>query len=90
MPRALAALAVLLAASGSAAAAHPNSGPNPNELVGMFIGDVATNGSATIVTDRTGTHPDGFTGMAIVNPIAAGPPREKRHRHEDPAKPTKS
>ncbi|HEY3949277.1 hypothetical protein [Phenylobacterium sp.] len=59
--------------------------PTPAEQVGMFVGDNNTNGSAVVVTDRNGTHPEGYPGMSILNHAAAGqgvtPRRHHHHRH---------
>jgi hypothetical protein len=76
-------LAAAIAAIALPTTAQPSAAiPTPNEQRGMHIGDTTANGSATIVTDRTGTHPDGFTGMAVQNHIAAdGGLRHARHHH---------
>jgi hypothetical protein len=81
------ALAAIVAAIALPAAAQPTfTGPTPAEQVGMFIGNAATNGSATVVEDRTGVHPDGFTGQSLVNPIsAARAPSHRHHHHHDRA-----
>ena len=74
------------------AMAAPPSGPTPNEQVGIHVGDTNTNGSAVVVTDRNGTHPEGYPGMAVRNRTSAGsgPPLHHRHHHphhhvEEPA-----
>jgi opacity protein-like surface antigen len=73
-----AAAAALLAASALSAAAQPT----PKEQVGMHVGDTTTNGSAVIVSDRNGTHPEGYPGMAVRNRIAAdGGGMHRRHHH---------
>jgi len=81
----LASTAAISATASLAFAADP---PSPREQIGMFTGDTTTNGSATIVTDRTGTHPDGFTGMATVNSLSTahgpGAPPARHHRHARP------
>lgn len=55
--------------------------PSPAEQQSMHIGSAATNGSATIITDRYGTHPDGFVGMATVNSTSAAATPHRRHHH---------
>ena len=81
MPR-LIPLAAAMAMFALPAAAQPAStGPTPLEQVGMHIGDTATNGSATIVTDRNGTHPEGFEGQLPVNPISAANGVKRHHHH---------
>jgi len=71
--------AALLAASALSAAAQPT----PKEQVGMHVGDTTTNGSAVIVSDRNGTHPEGYPGMAVRNRIAgdSGSMHHRRHHH---------
>jgi len=66
-----------------AAAQQSTNGPTPREQVGIHTGDANTNGSATIVRDRNGIHPDGFTGQLPRNPIAAsaGKTMHRRHHH---------
>jgi hypothetical protein len=76
--------AAALAVFALPAAAKPaNTGPTPLEQVGMHVGDTATNGSATIVTDRNGTHPEGFDGQLPVNPISASNGVKRHHHHRD-------
>jgi len=71
----LAAAAVL--AAGSAALAQPT----PAEQVDMHVGSPVTNGSSTIVRDRTGVHPDGFAGMSTINhAMADNTPTYRQHR----------
>jgi len=48
-------------------AAAQSGGPTPKEQLGMHTGTQTTNGSAVMVTDRNGTHPEGYPGMAIRN-----------------------
>lgn len=57
--------------------------PTPLEQRGMHVGDTATNGSSEVVTDRYGTHPEGYVGMATVNHASAArvPHRTHHHRH---------
>jgi hypothetical protein len=82
-------LAVAVSAVALPAGAQPaTSGPSPNEQVGMHTGDTAANGSATIVTDRTGTHPDGFTGMATTNRASAAGALHRHHRRPAASEPT--
>jgi hypothetical protein len=76
-----AALAAAMALVALPAAAQSTFGPTPNEQVSMFTGTTAANGAATIVTDRTGTHPDGYTGMAVQNSISAANPPAPSLRH---------
>jgi hypothetical protein len=61
-------------------AAAQTGGPTPGEQVGIHTGTQATNGSAVIVTDRQGTHPEGYPGMAIRN-RASGDPAGRSHHH---------
>jgi hypothetical protein len=62
-------------------AAAQTLGPTPSEQVGMHTGDTATNGSAVVVTDRNGTHPEGYPGMAIRNRTSAANPPHHHHHH---------
>jgi hypothetical protein len=62
------------------AMAAPPGGPTPNEQVGMHVGTTTTNGSAVVVTDRNGTHPEGYPGMALRN-RASGDSGASRHHH---------
>jgi hypothetical protein len=71
----------IVAVALPAAAQRPTNGPTPREQVGMHIGDANTNGSATIVNDRNGIHPDGFTGQLPRNRIAASSRSTHSHRH---------
>jgi hypothetical protein len=70
-----------LAIGVAPASAQSNNGPSPREQVGIHTGDTTTNGSAVIVTDRKGTHPEGYPGFAPVNGVAgsAGAPHHRRH-----------
>jgi len=80
--------AAALAVFALPAAAQPaKTGPTPLEQVGMHIGDTSANGSASIVTDRNGTHPEGFDGQLPVNPISAsnGVKRHHHHRYQSAA-----
>jgi hypothetical protein len=74
----LAALCAL--ALGSAPAAAQSGGPTPNEQLGIHTGTQVTNGSAVMVTDQNGVHPEGYPGMAIRN-RASGEPAPAHHRH---------
>jgi hypothetical protein len=78
-------IAVLAAGAALAAAPAALSQPTPREQVGMHIGTTVTNGSSTIVTDRWGTHPEGYVGFSPINHAMSDtnpPPREaRRHRH---------
>jgi len=71
--------AAALAIFGLPAAAH--TGPTPGEQAGIHVGDTATNGSAIVVTDRNGTHPEGFSGQLPVNPISASNDVQRHHHH---------
>lgn len=74
---AAAALGLALAVAAPAAAQ-----PTPKEQVGMHVGDTTTNGSAVIVSDRNGTHPEGYPGMAVRNRIAGeSSATHRRHHH---------
>jgi hypothetical protein len=79
------AAAALLAASALPALAQPphNFGPTPGEENSMFTGTTVANGSAVIVTDRNGTHPDGYPGMATRNPVSGNSASTYRgYRHD--------
>ena len=69
--------AAAVALIGGAALAQPT----PAEQRSMHVGDTATNGSSTIVTDRYGTHPDGFVGQSVVNHISSARSHHRHHRH---------
>ena len=75
------ALAAILAAAALPAAAQSTNGPTPNEQVGIHTGTTVTNGSAVIVQDRNGTHPEGYPGMAVRNRTTgdSGTPHHRRH-----------
>jgi hypothetical protein len=77
----------LLAASALPALAQPppHFGPTPGEENSMFTGTTVANGSAVIVTDRNGTHPDGYPGMATRNPVSGNSATTYRgyHRHAE-------
>jgi hypothetical protein len=78
----LLAAAVAAVALPAGAQPGPSTPTTPNEQVGIHTGDTASNGSATIVTDRTGTHPDGYTGMATTNRASgSGATHLRRHHH---------
>ena len=47
----------------------------------MHTGTTASNGSSTIVTDRDGTHPEGYPGFAIVNHASGSSAATMHHRH---------
>jgi hypothetical protein len=64
---AISAAATLAWALGAPAMAQPSGPPTPNEQVGMHTGTTATNGSAVIVQDQNGTHPEGYPGMSVRN-----------------------
>jgi hypothetical protein len=77
----LAALA-LLALVGLPAAAQPTpNGPTPNEQVGIHTGTTTTNGSAVIVQDQNGTHPEGYPGMAPRNRVSGDSGTTRGHHH---------
>jgi hypothetical protein len=77
------ALAAAVAAFALPAMAQPapSGPPTPSEQVGMHVGDTTANGASTIVTDRTGTHPDGYTGMTTINRASGGSAAEVRRHH---------
>jgi len=70
-----------VALSALPAAAQSTLGPTPNEQNGMHTGTTAANGSAVIVTDRNGTHPEGYVGMAVRNRASGEPGGHRRHHH---------
>jgi hypothetical protein len=78
-------LKTLLAAATLAAVALPaaaqSGGPTPNEQVGIHTGTTTTNGSAVIVKDQNGTHPEGYPGMAVRNRAAGDSGPATHHRH---------
>ncbi len=75
----------LLTAAALFAAPAAFAQPTENEQLGMFVGDSHTNGVATIVTDRTGTHPEGLPGFSPINHATAdSAPTPPRHRHHHP------
>jgi len=74
-----AAAAAMLVAG--AAQAQSTLGPTPNEQSGMHTGTTTTNGSAVMVTDRNGTHPEGYVGMAVRNRVSGDPGRSSHPRH---------
>ena len=74
------ALAAILAAAALPAAAQ-SGGPTPKEQVGMHTGTTTTNGSAVIVQDRNGTHPEGYPGMAVRNRTTGDNGPATHHRH---------
>ncbi|HEX2816847.1 MAG TPA: hypothetical protein VHN39_10645 [Phenylobacterium sp.] len=61
-------------------AAAQSGGPTPKEQVGIHTGTQTTNGSAVMVTDQNGIHPEGYPGMAVRN-RASGDPAPAHHRH---------
>ena len=82
------AAAVALLSAGPVLAQSSTLGPTPGEQNGMHTGTTAANGSSTIVTDQTGTHPDGFTGMAIRNRASGSSTttlHQPRHHRRHPA-----
>src|SRR4029077_1507479 len=79
------ALAALVAAVALPAAAQSTNGPTPREQNGMHTGTTVTNGSAVIVHDNQGTHPEGYPGMAGRNrPTRASGPATPRPHHKLP------
>jgi hypothetical protein len=81
MLRILVAGATVALLSAAPAFAQFNLGPSPGEENSMHTGTTATNGSSTIVTDRNGTHPEGYPGFAVVNRASAGGEAAAHHRH---------
>jgi hypothetical protein len=78
-----AAALALIAAPAFAQPQPSSSPPSPNEQVGIHVGDNATNGSAVVVSDRNGVHPEGYPGMATRNNATSGAatPHHRHHRH---------
>ena len=74
------AAAVALLSAGPVLAQSSTVGPTPGEQNSMHTGTTAANGSSTIVTDRNGTHPDGFSGMAVVNHASGSSASAIHHR----------
>ncbi len=79
-------LKILVPAAALALAAVPalaqSGGPTPREQVGMHVGDPNTNGSAVIVTDRNGTHPEGYVGQEVRNhAVGDSSPATHHRRH---------
>lgn len=75
---------LLTLAAAPALAQHPTLGPTPREQVGMHVGDANTNGSAVIVNDRNGIHPEGYVGQQVRNhAVGDSGPRthHKRYHH---------
>jgi hypothetical protein len=86
-------LRLLLSSAGALAlamaalpAAAQSGGPTPKEQVGIHTGTQTTNGSAVVVTDRQGTHPEGYPGMAIRNRTSGdnGPSHHRHHGKHHP------
>jgi hypothetical protein len=68
-------------ASGVAAAQPTTTGPTPGEQVGIHTGTTTSNGSAVIVSDQNGTHPEGYPGQAVVNRASADTGTMHRRHH---------
>ncbi|THD64105.1 hypothetical protein [Phenylobacterium sp.] len=80
------AAALALIAAPALAQSQPSSAPpSPNEQVGIHVGDNATNGSAVIVNDRNGVHPEGYTGQPTRNNATSGATHPRRHHRRHPA-----
>jgi hypothetical protein len=79
-----------VAAVALPAAAQSTLGPTPNEQNGMHTGTTVTNGSAVIVHDQNGTHPEGYPGMAPRNRVTgdSGPATHHHHKHHTPTAPS--
>jgi hypothetical protein len=73
-------LAAVLAAAALPAAAQ-SGGPTPKEQVGIHTGTTTTNGSAVMVRDQNGTHPEGYPGMAVRNRTTGESGPATHHRH---------
>jgi hypothetical protein len=73
-------LAAVLTAAAMPAAAQ-SGGPTPKEQAGMHTGTTTTNGSAVIVHDQNGTHPEGYPGMAVRNRTTGDSGPATHHRH---------
>jgi hypothetical protein len=85
------ALAAIVAVAALPAAAQSTNGPTPNEQNGMHTGTTVTNGSAVIVRDQQGIHPEGYPGMAVRNRATgdSGPAtHHHHHRHHTPTEPS--
>jgi len=84
MLRILVPVAAVALLSAAPALAQSKVGPTPGEENSMHTGTTASNGSSTLVTDATGTHPDGYPGFSPVN-HASGSSRSiehaRRHHH---------
>jgi hypothetical protein len=83
------AAAAALAVAALPAAAQ-SGGPTPKEQLGIHTGTQATNGSAVVVTDQQGTHPEGYPGMALRNRASGdnGSTHHRHHRkHHEPSEP---
>lgn len=80
MLRILVPAAAVALLSAAPTMAQFNRGPTPGEQNSMHTGTTASNGSSTIVTDRNGTHPDGYPGFAVVN-HASGRSGTMHHHH---------
>ena len=80
----IAALAAL-AMGAAPAVAQSTLGPTPNEQVGIHTGTTTTNGSAVVVSDQNGTHPENYPGMAVRNRAAGDSatnhPHHRKHHH---------
>lgn len=78
-----------LALGALPAAAQSTLGPTPNEQVGIHTGTTVTNGSAVIVQDRNGTHPEGYPGFALRNRASGdAASAHRRHHWRHPAEPS--
>ena len=72
----------LLSAAPVMAQPFKTVGPTPGEQNSMHTGTTASNGSSTIVTDKDGTHPEGYPGFAVVNSASGGAAAaDHRHHH---------
>ena len=78
LPLAVAALAL----GALPAMAQTSVGPNPNEQVGIHTGTTTTNGSAVIVQDQNGTHPEGYPGLLPRNRLSGDPAEQLHERHD--------
>jgi hypothetical protein len=79
-----AAAVALLSAAPAMAQSNSTLGPTPGEQNSMHTGTTASNGSSTLVTDASGTHPETYPGFAPVNRasgLSASAIRHRRHHH---------
>jgi hypothetical protein len=76
-----AAAVALLSAAPAMAQSNSTLGPTPGEQNSMHTGTTAANGSSTIVTDASGTHPETYPGFSPVNHASGSSGAAIHHRH---------